>query len=211
MKIDRPERVEELLSFASGAPIDRDTSLRIVSAAGLFEGHFRLQSGLHSSVFLRVSQLAFRPDDAEFWAERMAALVKKRPAPTVCLAAGNGGRALATALAAKLGVRLAASKVDGRRKPLGVLEGEQTIGAKDRVLLVSDMITTGGSLKTLEAIVRAHEAKPVGVLALCASREVSGERADLSSLFVAQWTAVEAKDCPQCAARASLWPAYDLA
>jgi len=211
VKIDRKERVEELLSSATGAPIDRDTSQRIVGAAGLFEGHFRLQSGRHSNFFLRVSQLAFRPDDAEYWAGRMAALVQPAARATVCLVAGNAGRALATALASKLGVRLAVSKVDGRRRPIESLEEGQAINSKDRVLLVSDMITTGGSLETLEAIIRAQKAKAVGVVSLCASREVRDSRKDVSALFVARWSAVEAKDCPQCAARASLWPAYDLA
>jgi hypothetical protein len=41
----------------------------LVRAGALLEGHFRLQSGLHSPYFVRVGQLAYRPEDARVLGE----------------------------------------------------------------------------------------------------------------------------------------------
>jgi orotate phosphoribosyltransferase len=123
-------------------------------ASGAFrEGHFQLKSGRHADAYVEkfavLSDPAATSELCAFWAARMRG-VDDAPGPLVNLVAGptTGGVILAFETARQLELRsIFAEEVrdaDGTtrrefRRGFAILPGE-------RVLLVDDILTTGGSL-----------------------------------------------------------------
>lgn len=139
-----------------------DEALQIFKDAGaLLEGHFLLASGYHSAVYLEKFQVLQFPQ----YVERMCREIAERFAGDevqVVVGPTTGGVLLAYEVAKNLGTRgiFAERGDDGKgrvlRRGFEIREGE-------RVLIVDDILTTGGSVRdTLEAV-EAQGGKPVGV------------------------------------------------
>jgi len=132
---------------------------RLREVGALLEGHFHLTSGKHSPVFIQCSQALQYPDDASdigrALAERFADLEV-----SVVVGPAMGGVILAHEVARALGVRGAfTEKQDG----VQVFRRGFRLTPSDRVLLVEDVLTTGGSVLRTAAAVKATGAKIVGV------------------------------------------------
>src|SRR2546429_3588715 len=118
----------------------------------LLEGHFILSSGLHSSIYLqRAIALESTPVAMEFGAA-IAELFNDQQIETVASPA-IGGIVIGYEVARQLGTRFIwTEREEGRmtlRRGFTVREGE-------RVLVVEDVITTGGSTReTIGALSRA--------------------------------------------------------
>src|SRR5713101_4472460 len=113
------------------------------SSGALLEGHFILSSGLHSPVYLQCAiALEATAVAAEFGAS-IAGLFRGRQIETVASPA-IGGIVIGYEVARQLGVRFIWTERDeGRmtlRRGFSVSKGE-------RVLVVEDVITTGGSTR----------------------------------------------------------------
>lgn len=139
-----------------------DEALQIFKDAGaLLEGHFLLASGYHSAVYLEKFQVLQFPQ----YVERMCREIAERFAGDevqVVVGPTTGGVLLAYEVAKNLGTRgiFAERGDDGKgrvlRRGFEIREGE-------RVLIVDDILTTGGSVRdTLEAV-EAQGGEPVGV------------------------------------------------
>lgn len=142
--------------------LTNDDALNIFKQSGaLLEGHFLLASGYHSAVYLEKFQVLQYPQHVETLcseiAERFAA-----SAIDVVLGPTTGGMLLAYVVAKHLGTRsLYAERGDdgkGRvlRRGFEIREGE-------RVLVVDDILTTGGSIRDTIEIVEASNAVLAGV------------------------------------------------
>jgi len=142
--------------------LTNDDALNIFKQSGaLLEGHFLLASGYHSAVYLEKFQVLQYPHHVETLcseiAERFAA-----SAIDVVLGPTTGGMLLAYVVAKHLGTRsLYAERGDdgtGRvlRRGFEIREGE-------RVLVVDDILTTGGSIRDTIEIVEASNAVLAGV------------------------------------------------
>ncbi len=118
----------------------------------LLEGHFRLSSGLHSPGYLQCALVLQHPDQASALGKALADDVRDWN-PTVVLSPALGGIVIGHEVARALGVRaLFAERRDG---DLHLRRGFQLDGS-DRVLVVEDVVTTGGStLETVEVARRA--------------------------------------------------------
>lgn len=142
--------------------LTNDEALQIFKDAGaLLEGHFLLASGYHSAVYLEKFQVLQFPQ----YVERMCREIADRFAnEEVSLVVGptTGGVLLAYEVAKSLGTRgiFAERGDDGKgrvfRRGFEIREGE-------RVLIVDDILTTGGSVRDTLDAVEAQGGRPVGV------------------------------------------------
>lgn len=128
----------------------------------LLRGHFRLTSGLHSGHYLQCSKALQYPKYAEILAKELAKPFKKSKI-TVVAGPAMGGIILSYEVARVLNARAVfAEREDG----LMTFRRGFVVTPKDRVLVVEDVITTGGSISEVINLVKQIGAKLVGVGAL---------------------------------------------
>lgn len=163
----------------------------------LLEGHFRLTSGLHAAKYLQCAQLLQYPHEAGPLCEQLAEYFKDAGA-TVVAGPATGGIILAYEVAKALGVK----NIFGEREN-GVMTFRRgfKVEPTDKVLVLEDVVTTGGSVKELIECVRAAGAEVVGVASLV---NRSGGRVDFGvpfkSLVNLDITTYQPDDCPMCKA-----------
>ncbi|MEW6031666.1 MAG: orotate phosphoribosyltransferase [Bacillota bacterium] len=132
---------------------------RLREVGAIADGHFHLTSGKHSPVFVQCSKVLQFPEDATAIG---AALARRFRDVEVSLVAGPamGGVILAHEVARALGVRSAFTE---KQNGAQVFRRGFRLGPEDRVLLVEDVLTTGGSVLRSAAAVKAAGAAVVGV------------------------------------------------
>ncbi len=140
-----------------------DSVLTLFRRCGaLLEGHFRLTSGLHSRGYLQCALVLQHPDHAAALGVALAERVRDLHVTTV-LSPALGGIIIGHEVARALGARAVfAERQDGR---LALRRGF-TITAGERVLVVEDVITTGGSTRETIEVGRTAGAQVVGVAAI---------------------------------------------
>jgi len=133
-----------------------DVSRRLLEmfreTGALLEGHFQLTSGLHSSRYLQCALVLQHPPYAE-WVGRAIASRLEHSDPNLVVAPAMGGIIVAHETARALGVRAIFTEREGGRMTLrrGFL-----INSGEKVLVVEDVVTTGGSTReTIEAATAA--------------------------------------------------------
>ncbi len=140
---------------------DEETLQLFKDSGALLEGHFLLASGYHSAVYLEKFQVLQFPK----YVEIMCAEIARRFANDevdVVLGPTTGGVLLAYEVAKNLGTRgiFAERGDDGKgrvlRRGFEIREGE-------RVLVVDDILTTGGSVRDTIEVVDAYQGVLVGV------------------------------------------------
>lgn len=181
------------------APVAGPDPLRLFREAGAFlEGHFRLTSGRHSGQYLEKFALLQ-------WAKyteplcRMIADRFRDAGVQVVAGPTTGGIILAYEVGRLLGVRgIFAEKDDAGRRSF---QRGFRIEPGERVLVVDDILTTGGSIREVLDAVRAlgGDVAGVGVLA-----DRTAGKVDFGVPFFACLTlAIESyppDDCPLCRA-----------
>jgi orotate phosphoribosyltransferase len=131
-------------------------------SGALLEGHFRLTSGLHSARYLQCALVLSDPARAAALAEALAPSVAGLGA-TVVLSPALGGIVIGHEMGRALGVRaLFAERQDGRL----TLRRGFTLGPADRVLVVEDVVTTGGSTRDTMEVAREAGATVVGAASI---------------------------------------------
>lgn len=142
--------------------LTNDDALQIFKDAGaLLEGHFLLASGYHSALYLEKFQVLQFPK----YVERMCREIAERFASDevqVVVGPTTGGVLLAYEVAKNLGTRgiFAERGDDGKGR---VLRRGFEIAEGERVLIVDDILTTGGSVRDTLDAVEAQGGKPIGV------------------------------------------------
>jgi len=168
---------------------------RFKSAGALLEGHFILSSGLHSPVYLQCAKALESTASAAEFGSALAQHFRDSQIETVASPA-IGGIVIGYEVARQLGVRFIWTEREAGqmtlRRGFGVRKGE-------RVLVVEDVITTGGS--TREAIAAVTEAG-ANVVAAASIIDRSGGKADVGvarvSLAALDVPAVDASECVLC-------------
>src|ERR1041385_9002448 len=122
----------------------RDQVIELFRRSGaLLEGHFRLTSGLHSPGYLQCALVLSQPESAALLGSALADRVRATRA-TVVLSPALGRVIIGHEVARALGVRaIFAERQDG----VLTLRRGFTLSERDRVLVVEDVMTTGGSTK----------------------------------------------------------------
>ena len=141
----------------------RDDLLNLFRRSGaLLEGHFRLSSGLHSSGYLQCALVLQHPADAEALGRALAERTRDLGA-TVVLSPALGGVVIGQEVGRALGVRaIFAERQDGAL----MLRRGFTLADTDRVLVIEDVVTTGGSTRETMQVARAAGAQVVGAAAI---------------------------------------------
>jgi orotate phosphoribosyltransferase len=183
--MDGVTTIKPALDMAARAAVSARTE-ELFRASGAFrEGHFKLKSGRHGDAYVEkfavLSDPAATSELCGYWAARVRG-TGHGDAPLVDLVAGptTGGVILAFETARQLGVRsIFAEEV---RADDGSTHREFrrgfTIAPGERVLLVDDILTTGGSLL---AMIPAVEALGGEIVECAVMVDRSGGRATLTS------------------------------
>ena len=166
-------------------------------SGAFLEGHFRLSSGLHSPGYLQCALVLQHPARAEALGAGIGAATRAWT-PTVVLSPALGGIVIGQEVGRALGVRaIFAERTDGT---LALRRGF-TLSAADRVLVVEDVLTTGGSTRETIDVAIEHGATVVGAASII---DRSGGRHGLTVPFAAlcpmDLPTYQPEACPQCAA-----------
>jgi orotate phosphoribosyltransferase len=165
------------------------------SAGALLEGHFILSSGLHSPAYLQCAIALQTPAVAAEFGAAIAEQFSDARIETVASPA-IGGLVIGYEVARQLGARFIWTEREGGqmtlRRGFSLSEGE-------RVLVVEDVITTGGSTRETIDVLRAHGA---AVTAAASIIDRSGGKADVGvsrvSLATLDVPAAVPADCDAC-------------
>ena len=161
----------------------------------LLEGHFQLTSGMHSPRYLQCARVLQYPERAAWIGEQLAAHFRNEQVSAV-VAPAIGGIIVAHEAARALGVRALFTE---RENGVMTLRRGFHLDEGVRVLVVEDVVTTGGSTReTMDAVTRAG-----GVVAGAGSVvDRSGGAVDIGVRRVALLTldvpAYDPADCPLC-------------
>ncbi len=175
----------------------RDELLDLYRASGaLLDGHFRLTSGLHSSGYLQCALVLQHPRHAEALGRAIAERVQDLRV-TVVLSPALGGVVIGQEVGRALGVRaIFAERQDGA---LALRRGF-TLAGTDRVLVVEDVMTTGGSTRETFEVAKAAGGLVVGTAAIV-DRSGGAIRFDVpfTSLLEIALPTYDSDQCPLCA------------
>jgi orotate phosphoribosyltransferase len=165
-------------------------------SGALLEGHFRLSSGLHSNGYLQSALVLQHPQSAEQLGRAIADQVRELRA-TVVLSPALGGVVIGQEVGRALGVRaLFAERQDGAL----MLRRGFMLSESDRVLVVEDVCTTGGSTRETMQVATAAGGQVVGAAAIV---DRSGGRATFDVPFQAllnvDLPTYQPDACPLCA------------
>jgi orotate phosphoribosyltransferase len=151
--------------------MDQEAVLDLFRKSGaLLEGHFRLSSGLHSDRYLQSALVLQYPEFAEVIGQET-------------------GRAL--------GVRaIFAERQDG----VMTLRRGFSLAPSDRVLIVEDVITTGGSTRETAAVAEAIGAQVIGAAAIVdRGAGAASFTLPLQALVRLEVPTYAPESCPMCA------------
>jgi len=158
--------------------MSEDWLARFRRCGAVQDGHFLLSSGLHSSTYVQSALILQYPEEADALGQALASRVRDLR-PAVVVGPALGGIVIAHELARALGCRaIFTERVDGRMQ----LRRGFSVGPGERALLMEDVVTTGGSVGEVAALVRAAGGIVAGFAALVDRR---GEGADLGAPLAA--------------------------
>ncbi len=170
---------------------------RFRRTGALLEGHFVLTSGLHSPQYLQCALVLQHPAEAEAFGQAIANNFRGQSIETV-VAPAIGGLIIGHETARALGGArfIWTEREAGRmtlRRGFSVRRGES-------VMVVEDVITTGGSTRETIETLRAEGARVVGAASII---DRSAGRADVGvprlALATLDVPALAAQVCPLCA------------
>ena len=179
-----------------------ESLLRLFEERGaLLQGHFLLTSGLHSPRYLQCARVLMDPALATRLGAELAGRLRPllgAKAPGAVVAPALGGVLVAHEVARALGARgLFTERQDG----VMTLRRGFALEAGEPVVVVEDVITTGGSTREVMDAVVARGARVVAAGSLV---DRSGGKVDLGvprkSLLELEVPTYEAGACPLCAA-----------
>ncbi|AVX20287.1 MAG: orotate phosphoribosyltransferase [Bacillota bacterium] len=164
----------------------------------LLQGHFLLTSGKHSDRYLQCAQVLQYPEYTRMICASLVEQLGEEPEIDVVVGPAMGGVIVAYEIGRQLGKRaLFTEREEGKMR----LRRNFSIRPGERVLVVEDVITTGGSVQEVIDVVKAAGGEVVGVAVLV---DRSNGRADFGvplykALTVAA-VAWEPEVCPLCQA-----------
>jgi len=171
--------------------------LDLFREAGAFlEGHFLLTSGLHSPVYIEKFRLLQFPRYVEILAQEIIQRIGNKEAIELVVGPAVGGIVLAYEVARQLGVRMAfTEREEGKmcfRRDFQINEG-------GKVLIVEDVVTTGGSL---QEVVKAVEAEKGDIIGISVLVDRSGGKVHFDypffPLLQMEVKTYSAEECPLC-------------
>lgn len=166
------------------------------NTGALLEGHFILTSGLHSNVYLQCALVLQHPEQAESLGREIAENFKNQNIQVVASPA-IGGLIVGHEVARALGARFVWTE---REQGKMTLRRGFTLSPHERVVVVEDVVTTGGSTRETIETLQAAGASVIGAASIIdrssGQAEVGVPRIALATLNV---EAVDPAECLACA------------
>jgi len=179
---------------------DEQIVVKLQELGVLRQGHFKLTSGRHSDQFLLCSQLTMQPTETTKMIGLLATKVRAAGLrPNVIVGPAMGGVILAYEMARALGCRAMFAEKEGEGM---ALKRGFSLTAGDKVLVIEDAVSTGGSIEKVLDCLKETEAELLGVAVLF-DRTKGQVLFDgkppiaLLELSIASW---DPADCPLCQA-----------
>ena len=173
-----------------------DLQQTLLDCGAMLEGHFLLTSGRHSDRYIEKFRLLEQPVALNAAAEAMAASLHEEV--DVVLGAAVGGILLVGAVSRILGRRsMFTERVAGKM----TLRRGFTLTTGEKVVIVEDIVSTGGSIDELIQIVTASGAETIAALGLV-DRSVEGYQCPVAwrpllRIPIDSWPADNCKLCHQ--------------
>ena len=167
-----------------------------IKTGAIMEGHFLLTSGLHSPLYVEKFQVLQHP---KFTEQLCIALAEKFLEDNIEVVVGpiTGGILLAHEVGKRLGTRAIFTERENGKM---TLRRGFVIKPGERVLIVEDIVTTGGSIKEVLDVVVEQGGIPVGIGMLV---DRSGGKASFGevpykALLNLDVTTYDPSNCPLC-------------
>ena len=182
----------------SDAMTEKEVEDLLIETSAIMEGHFLLTSGLHSPRYVEKFNVLQKPVYTEKLCRAMAEKFKDANIETV-VGPVTGGILLAHETGKALGTRaIFTERENGKmtfRRGFTLHEGE-------RVLIVEDIVTTGGSIREVIDVVKEHGGIPVALSMLV---DRSGGKATFgdvpsTALLHMDVQTYKPEECPLCKA-----------
>ncbi len=161
----------------------------------LLEGHFVLSSGMHSPSYLQCALALQYPADAAKFGRAIAERLAAEQFDTVASPA-IGGLVIGYATAEALNTRFIWTE---RENNVMILRRGFTVKKGERILVVEDVITTGGSTRECTAALETQGAKVVAAASII---DRSNGKADVGVPRIALVTldveSYDPENCPMC-------------
>ncbi|MBE3588937.1 MAG: orotate phosphoribosyltransferase [Thermoanaerobacteraceae bacterium] len=178
--------------------LSRDEILRIFSQTGaMLTGHFLLTSGRHSDRYFQCARVLQYPRHAELLCSELARQWGEGiKGVDVVIGPALGGILVAYEVARSLGVRNIFAE---RENGVMTLRRGFNLSPQEKVLVVEDVVTTGGSVREVINLVRERGAQVVGAAALV---DRSNGTVDLGvpfrALLIVPAVSYSPEECPLC-------------
>ncbi|MBI2979581.1 MAG: orotate phosphoribosyltransferase, partial [Chloroflexi bacterium] len=167
-------------------------------SGAILHGHFLLASGLHSPIYWEKFQVLQFPDYTARLCRMIASHFRKQKIQVVA-GPTTGGIILAFEVAKQLGVRGIFAEKEGNGKR--TFQRGFSIASGERVLIVDDILTTGGSIREVVTPVANHGGILVGIGVLV---DRSEQKIDFGVPFFSCLRSItptyQPANCPRCAA-----------
>jgi orotate phosphoribosyltransferase len=175
----RPEEIEEIFK----------------KTQALLTGHFLLTSGLHSANYLQCARVLQWPEYSAKLAQAIAAKYQEQK-PDLILSPAIGGITIGYEVGRMLGCRaIFAERDEGSLR----LRRGFIINPDERVLVVEDVITTGGSTRETMEVAASQGANVIGAASIV---DRSGGTASLGIDYHSLWSlsvpTYKPEACPLC-------------
>jgi orotate phosphoribosyltransferase len=163
----------------------------------LLTGHFLLTSGLHSEKYLQCARVLQWPEQAEKLAQAIAEkFLQNRP--EVVLSPAIGGITLGYEVGRVWRCRAIFAEREAGKM---TLRRGFTIHPDEKVLVVEDVITTGGSTRETMEVAQSRGGVVIGAASIV---DRSGGKASLGVPYYSLWTlsipTYASEQCPMCKA-----------
>ena len=177
---------------------EQEVKQLLIDTKAILEGHFLLTSGLHSPMYVEKFNVLQHPKYTERLCQELAERFKAQNVELV-IGPMTGGILLAHEVGTALGTRAIFTE---REKGVMTLRRGFRIEPGTRVLIVEDIVTTGGSVREVVDVVKASQGEIVGV-GLLVNR--SGGKADfgipndkVQALLNLTVPTYQPEECPLC-------------
>lgn len=181
----------------TGIAMNEQELLALYEDAGaLLTGHFVLSSGRHSPRYLQSAKVLMHPENAGALGGELAALVNP-DGVDVIVSPALGGLIIGHEVARALSKPMIFTE---RKEGIMSLRRGFSLEENARVLVVEDVITTGGSVCECMGVVREYGGSPIEVLALVDRAPHAGGRFDVPhrTLLQLEVPSYDASECPLC-------------
>ncbi|HHE31788.1 MAG TPA: orotate phosphoribosyltransferase [Chlorobaculum parvum] len=172
-----------------------ETLAMFKSSGALLDGHFKLTSGRHSNSYFQCAKVLQYPEYLSAICSEIASQFRDSGITTV-ISPAIGGIVVGTEVGRQLGLKTIFAE---RKEGTMTIRRGFSIDPSEQVLVVEDVITTGGSVVEVMELVKATGATVAGVASVVDRSNGKVKLADKQfSLLMMEVVSYAPEECPLC-------------